>query len=104
MTFKIFHKTGELRDSQGDWDGDDGEYEEIELPDEKVNKALAEIIYDSYFKASIPYIEHSNDTNVARIQKQIAKLVSDCDLEEKMRECFADELNEWAQGEYADEA
>lgn len=76
---------------------------EIEIDDEEVNKALAEIIYDCYFKASVPYIEHSYETIAARIKKNIARLISDCDLEDTMRECFADELSEWAQEEYGND-
>lgn len=100
MTFRIFKKTGEYTDSNGDWDGDAGEYIEIEVPDEEVNKALPQIIYDVYFKSSTPYIEHSYETISARIKKNISRFISDCDLEDAMRKCFADELNEWAQEEY----
>lgn len=100
MIFKIFKKTGEYKDLNGDWDGDEGYEVEIEVPDEEVNKALPQIIYDCYFKASTPYIEHSYEIIATKIKKNIARLISDCNLEEKMRECFADELNEWAQEEY----
>lgn len=100
MKFEIFKKTGELRDRQGDWDGDEGDEEEIEISDKEVRKALSEIIFGAYFQASLPYIEHSNDTNVARMKKDIVRLISDCALEETLQECFADELQIWAQEEY----
>lgn len=103
MTFTIFNKTGEVYDRQGDWDGNIGEEYEIEVKDAEVNKALAEIIFDTYFYKAIPYNEHSHDTTVKEIKKQIGKLLSDCDIEEMVRESFIDELNEWVQEEFGDD-
>lgn len=102
MTFKIFDKTDELRDRHGDWDGDIGNETEIEMPDDQVEKALAEIIFNTYFGAHFPYSEHNHSTNTARMKKRIADFISDCDLKERLLECFADELNEWVKKEYAE--
>ena len=41
MMFKVFHKTGELKDAQGNWDGDDGYEETAELSDDTVKYAFA---------------------------------------------------------------
>lgn len=100
MTFKIFKKTGEYHDRNGDWDGDEGYYVEIEVPDEEVNNALQQIIFNCYFRCVFPYNEHYYDTNVERMKERIGDFISDCELEETMKEYFADELKEWVQKEY----
>lgn len=48
MTFKVFKKTGELRDHNGDWDGDEGYDFELEVAEEKVHRDIAEMLYNDY--------------------------------------------------------
>lgn len=50
MTFKVFHKTGELRDAHGEWDGDEGYDVEIEIAEEKVHRDIAEMILKDYIQ------------------------------------------------------
>lgn len=82
MTINRFVKTGEYRDSRGEWDGDDGYDEEVEIDDERVLDTLCEWIYADYFKGC-------PDTVTA-----IKKLVQECELEDVLMERWWDELKE----------
>lgn len=96
MTFTIFHKTGELRDSQGDWDGDMGDEYEIEIKDKEVEKQLSRIVVDNALEMETDENEHK------RIVDLMQRVISDNDLLYTLCENYADELNEWVQEEYAD--
>lgn len=92
MTFTIFHKTGELRDTQGDWDGDDGYDVEIEIAEEKVHRDIAEMLYEDYIKG----IEDNEVKNrlFGVILDRIEGLISDLDCWESATKLYYDRLHE----------
>ena len=99
MTFKIFKKTGELRDRNDDWDGDEGYKVEIEVPDEKVHSDFTCIVYNAFFKAietqyTAQYREH--------YMRRIKQLFNVLDCWDKVQEEFAEELQSKYEEEYAD--
>ncbi len=91
MTFKIFKKTGELRDRQGDWDGDEGCEEEIEISKSDVEKALVGIIVSDASRETLTEREHNIASSI------IKRVIVDNGLFEELCENYADELNDWAQ-------
>ena len=92
MTFTIFHKTGELRDTQGDWDGDDGYDVEIEIAEEKVHRDIAEMLYEDYIKG----IEDNEVKNrlFGVILDRIEGLIGDLDCWDKAMELYFSKLHE----------
>lgn len=96
MIFKIFHKTGECF-FRGEWDGDEGYYEEKEVDDDKVEEALTDIIIYEQLRRSVP------QETYALITKVLSGVISDNGLSEQLCENYADELNDWAQEEYGND-
>ena len=86
MTFKIFKKTCELRDRNGDWDGDEGYEVEIEVPDEKIKNDLVAIVVDNYLPRMVSEREHK------LICEVVGKIIDDYELVDKMKKDFFDEL------------
>lgn len=91
MTFKIFKKTGELKDHQGDWDGDEGYEEEIEISKSDVEKALVGIIVSDASRETLTEREHNIASSI------IKRVIVDNGLFEELCENYADQLNDWAQ-------
>lgn len=96
MTFTIFHKTGELRDTQGDWDGDDGYDVEIEIAEEKVHRDIAEMIYDDYIE---PMAHDEANYYFDRTLDVIIGMLDDLDCWESATRLYYDRLHE----KYAEE-
>lgn len=92
MTFTIFHKTGELRDAHGEWDGDEGYDVEIEIAEEKVRRDIAEMLYEDYIKG----IEDNEVKNrlFGVILDRIEGLIGDLDCWDKATELYFDALRE----------
>ena len=96
MTFTIFHKTGELHDTQGDWDGDDGYDVEIEIAEEKVHRDIAEMIYNDYIE---PMAHDEANYYFDRTLDMIVGMLDDLDCWDSATELYYDRLHE----KYAEE-
>ena len=96
MTFKIFKKTGELRDRQGDWDGDEGYEEEIEISDEQVHNDVFNMICETYYMQFIKFGVITQKT-----MKHFARsIIEDNDLWDNLTENYRDDLCDKYSKEY----
>ncbi len=93
MTITIFKKTGEVHfdhDGVDDYDGDTGEYEEIEVDDEKVHNDAVRMFYEDYFA---PLFKGDGSDAVKQ-------LIDDFDAWNSVVEMYADELRHKYEEEY----
>lgn len=97
MTFTAFHKIGELRDAQGDWDGDAGYDIEFEVAEEKVRRDIAEMIYNDYIE---PMAHDDANHYFSTTLDVIVGLLDDLDCWDKAMELYYEKLQE----KYAEEA
>lgn len=88
-TFMYFKKTGELYDKFGEYDGDDGFWFEYEVEDNKLFKALLELINDYYFESK---------ANL----KNIKSFITDFGMLDDLIEGFEEELKEYFEEEAID--
>lgn len=100
MTFTIFHKTGELRDKNGDWDGDDGYDVEIEIAEEKLHRDIVEMIYNNYIE---PMAHDDANYYFDRTLDVIVGLIDDLDCWDKATKFYFDALKEKYQEDYDNE-
>lgn len=98
MTFKVFKKTGELRNIHGDWDGDDGYDVEIEIAEEKVHRDIAEMIYNDYILRAMP-LDCEWEIDTLAVREQIEKVINELDCWDKATKLYFETLQE----KYADE-
>ena len=89
MTFEYFKKTGEIIDSNGEWDGDEGFWFSYDVDDDKLKKALLNLIDEYYFEDKLDY-------------KNFMKLVRDFDLLDALIEGFEDDLKDYFEEEAFD--
>lgn len=104
MIFKVFNKTGEYKDENGDWDGDIGEEVEFELSDEEVHRAIVDLIYDDYISCALDSGYNSDMKETQKLIKaRINFLITDLEAWDKAIECYSVDLQNLAEEEYADE-
>lgn len=91
MTFTVFHKTGELRDAQGDWDCDEGYDVEIEIAEEKAHRDIAEMIYNDYIE---PMAHNDANYYFDRTLDVIVGMLDDLDCWDGATELYFEALRE----------
>lgn len=89
VEFIYFKKTGEIRDEDGEWDGDDGFEFEYEVDDERLLDAICKLIDEQYFEGKL---NHKNFRNFVR----------DFDMFDTLIEGFEDELYDYFEKEALD--
>ena len=88
-TFWYFKKTGEIRDKDGEWDGDEGFWFHYDVDDDALKDALLNIIDECYFENELNY-------------KNFMKFMRDLDLFDTLIEGFEDELHDYFEEEAFD--
>lgn len=91
MIFTIFRKTCELTrvvNGEEEWDGDDGYFEEVEIPDTKVKSTLADLLIDTYAKEPINEVERQ------MFGKILCEIIDDYNLLNELKKEFDNELKE----------
>lgn len=94
MKFVVFHKTGELRDKQGDWDGDEGYQENFEISNGEVESHIKHIIVSEYFDFE------QDSTNFDKAYQMLTELFDSVDIFDDLVKLFQQELQDWAQQLY----
>ena len=89
VEFTYFKKTGEIRDKDGEWDGDDGFEFEYEVDDERLLDAICKLIDEQYFEGKL---NHKNFKNFVR----------DFDMFDTLIEGFEYELHDYFEQEALD--
>ncbi len=103
MTFTIFHKTGEQHDAQGEYDGDIGYEEEIEVHDDEVCSLVAGFMYNYFFKKNIKNYEKKEIELSFEIIKCIKNLISELEILDEVVAMCHDDLCDHIQAEYGDD-
>lgn len=95
-TFRYFKKTGEIRDRDGEWDGDEGYWFEYEVEDDELLEAVVDLVYEDYFsKINIA----DNCEYVFAVKKGIKKLINDYDNLDEYVEEYDSELKDYFEKE-----
>lgn len=89
MVIKVFRKTGEYRDANGDWDGDYGYYEEVVVDSDTKKSALVEIMVDCALEKEVT--ERERELCI----KVVKKIVTENDLLDELCENYENELKEY---------
>ena len=85
-----------MKDAQGNWDGDDGYEETIELDNDTVTYALVEILIDESSPHKVSLLEN------IRMKEVIVSFIDKNDLLDTLYENYKQELEEWVQEEYGE--
>ena len=88
-TFTYFKKTGEIRDRDGEWDGDEGFEFEYDVDDKELLDAVCNLVDEYYFEGKL---NHKNFRNFVR----------DFDMFDMLIEGFEDELHDYFEQEALD--
>lgn len=93
MEFVMFHKTGELHDKQGDWDGDEGYQDIFEISNGEVESHVVEMIVSCYFDRNDP-------ETFEKACELVTDIIDSFDLFDQLTEDYEQELQDWAQELY----
>ena len=102
MKFSIFHKTGEIHFAHNgidDYDGDEGYYEDINGPDERVHNDIAEMVYSTYIRGGLIKDFESEEVRKEAVDR-LKLLFDDIDAWDKLQKEFYDELKDKYTEEY----
>ena len=88
MLLQIFIKTGEYRDREGGYDGDDGYFDSVLVPYEKIDAVLTEMVYDDYFRGHDIAKE-----DIAKVKVCLRKFISELDMD--IYERYREQLEEY---------
>ncbi len=89
--FKYFRKTGEIYDTNGQWDGDEG-YDFYYTPDsDDLEEALVSIVTEYYFGETI----NENPAHENELTEKVRNLIQDCDFGDALADSFEEDLIAW---------
>ena len=95
MLLQIFIKTGEYRDRDGGYDGDEGYFDSVLVPYEKIDAVLTDMVYDDYFLG-----QKIGKEDIAKVKEGLRKFISELDMDiyeryrERLEEYFSENPEE----------
>lgn len=98
-TFRYFKKTGEIRDRDCEWDGDEGYWFEYEVEDDELLEAVVDLVYEDYFMKT--ELADRCDYAVA-VKSGLKKFIEDNDNLDELVEDYEEELKDYFEEEALD--